>query len=76
VAPRPDTLLTASQISPEQVARLRRLLVDEYIDWQARVVGLQDPIDLEADVADVLLARAYEAMEEIEAALTRLRDDA
>lgn len=74
MSPRPDTLATATELSTDQLERLRRLLVDEYTDRQARAVDLQDPIDLEPDLADVLLARCFEAMDEIDAALARMGD--
>jgi RNA polymerase-binding transcription factor DksA len=69
-----DTRSTAIHLTADQVERLRRLLVADYTDRKARAVELQDPIDLEADLADVLLARNSEAMEEIEAALKRIDD--
>lgn len=72
MAARLDTLPTATHLATDQLERLRRLLVDEYTDRQARAVELQDPVDLERDLAEVLLARNYEAMEEIEAALIRI----
>jgi RNA polymerase-binding transcription factor DksA len=64
---------SASHLSPDQLERLRRLLADEHTAQQARAVELQDPVDLEPDLAGVLLARCQEAMDEIDAALTRLR---
>ncbi len=63
---------TASVLSPDQLEGLRRLLVEERTAQQARAVELQDPVDLEPDLADVLLARCNEAMEEIDAALARI----
>jgi RNA polymerase-binding transcription factor DksA len=69
-----DALPTATRLTTDQVERLRRLLVEEYTDRRARAVELQDPIDLEPDLADVLLARNYEAMDDIEAALRRIAD--
>ena len=62
----------ASHLSPDQLERFHCLLVDEYRAQQARAVELADPVDLEPDLADVLLARCHEAMDEIEAALTRV----
>jgi RNA polymerase-binding transcription factor DksA len=61
-------------VSPAQLARLRDLLVEEYAIQQARAVELQDPADLEPDLAELLLARCLEALEEIEEAL-RLIDE-
>lgn len=62
----------ASHLSPDQLERFHGRLVDEYRAQQARAVELAEPVDLEPDLADVLLARCHEAMDEIEAALTRL----
>jgi RNA polymerase-binding transcription factor DksA len=62
----------ASHLSHEQLKRLRRLLIEGYVLQQARAVELQDPPDLEPDLADVLLARCWEALEEIEEALALL----
>ena len=67
---------TGAHLTADQVERLRRLLVAEYTDRKARAVELQDPPDLESDLAEVLLARNYEAMDEIEAALKRIEDGA
>lgn len=61
-----------SRLSAEQLNRLRRLLVEEYVLQQARAVELQAPLDLEPDLADVLLARCREALDEIEEALALL----
>jgi RNA polymerase-binding transcription factor DksA len=69
-----DTPPTATHLTTDQVERLRRLLLAEYTDRKARAVELQDPTDLEPDLAEVLLARNYEAMDEIEAALKRIED--
>jgi len=69
-----DTPSTATHLTTDQVERLRRLLIADYTDRKARAVELQDPPDLEADLADVLLARNFEAMDEIEAALKRIDD--
>jgi RNA polymerase-binding transcription factor DksA len=63
---------SASDLSADQLDRLHRLLVQEHTAQQARAVELQDPVDLEPDLADVLLARCYEAMEDIDAALARM----
>jgi RNA polymerase-binding transcription factor DksA len=59
----------ASRLSPTQVERLRRLLAEEQAAQQARAVELQDPVDLEPDLAEVLLARCQETLDEIETAL-------
>ena len=59
----------ASRLSPPQVDRLRRLLVEEHGAQQARAVELQGPVDLEPDLAEILLVRCQEALDEIEAAL-------
>jgi DnaK suppressor protein len=69
-----ESVPTATHLTTDQVERLRRLLIEEYTDRQARAVELQDPIDLEPDLAEVLLTRNYEAMDEIEAALKRIAD--
>ena len=62
----------ASHLSPVQSERLHRLLIEEHILQQARAVELQDPPDLEPDLAEVLLARCREALEEIKEALELL----
>ncbi len=67
-----DNRPIATHLSTEQVGRLRRLLVEEYADRQVRAIELEDPVDLEPDLADVLRARCYEAMGEIDAALARI----
>ncbi len=69
-----DTPPTATRLTTDQLDLLRRALVDEYTDRQTQAVDLQDPIDLEPDLADVLLARCFEAMDEINAALRRIGD--
>ena len=69
-----DNRPKATHLSTEQVERLRRLLVDEYAERQARATELQEAVDLEPDLVDVLLARGYEAMDEINAALARIGD--
>jgi DnaK suppressor protein len=61
-----------SRLSAEQLDRLRRLLVEEHVLQQTRAVELQDPLDLEPDLADVLLVRCREALDEIEEALALL----
>jgi DnaK suppressor protein len=64
--------LTAPHLSFDQLDRLRRLLVDEHALQEARAVELVDPVDLEPDLAAVLHARCHEAIEDIDAALTRM----
>jgi RNA polymerase-binding transcription factor DksA len=61
-----------SPMSAEQLDRLHRLLVEERVLQQARAVELQDPPDLEPDLADVLLARCREALDEIAEAMALL----
>ena len=58
-----------THVSPAQLARLRRLLAEERVIQQHRAAELQDPSDLEPDLAELLLVRCREAMEEIEEAL-------
>ena len=60
---------TTSHLSRAQLEHLRRMLVQEHLLQQARAVELQDPPDLEPDLAAVLLARCWEALTEIEEAL-------
>jgi DnaK suppressor protein len=62
----------ASHLSPDQLEHFRRLLVDEYGAQKSRATELADPVDLEPDLAEVLLLRCHEAMDEIDAALRRL----
>jgi DnaK suppressor protein len=61
-----------SLLSAEQLDRLHRLLVEEYVVQQTRAVELQEPLDLEPDLADVLLGRCREALDEIEEAMALL----
>ena len=61
-----------SHLSAEQLDRLHRLLVEEHVLQQARAVELQDPLDLEPDLADVLLARCREALGDIDEAMALL----
>jgi RNA polymerase-binding transcription factor DksA len=56
-------------VSPVQLAGLRDLLVEEHAVQQARAVELQEPADLESDLAEFLLVRCREALAEIEEAL-------
>jgi RNA polymerase-binding transcription factor DksA len=69
-----DTVRSATHLTTDQLERFRRLLVEEYTARQGRAVELQDPIDLEPDLAEALLARCSEAMDEIHAALARIGD--
>jgi RNA polymerase-binding transcription factor DksA len=69
-----DTVRSATHLTTDQLEGFRRLLVGEFTNRQARAVELQDPVDLEPDLADVLLARCLEAMDEINAALARIGD--
>jgi DnaK suppressor protein len=71
---RPDNRPIATHLSTEQVEHIRRRLAEEYAERQARAAELRGPVDLEPDLADVLLARCYEAMDEINAALARIGD--
>lgn len=59
----------ATHLSAAQLARLRRLLLEERVIQQSRAVELQDPPDLEPDLAELLLGRCREALDEIEDAL-------
>ena len=65
------TPVAAPHLSVEELARLHRQLIDEHVAQQTRAVELQDPLDLEPDLAEVLLDRCHEALEEIEEALRR-----
>ena len=67
-----DTLPTATHLTTDELERFRRLLADEYAERRVRAVELEDPVDLEPDLADVLLARCLETMDEIHAALARI----
>jgi RNA polymerase-binding transcription factor DksA len=58
-----------THVSPVQLARLHGLLVEEHAIQQARAVELQASPDLEPDLAELLLVRCREALEEIEEAL-------
>jgi DnaK suppressor protein len=62
----------ASHLSPDQLEGFSRLLADEHAAQKARAVELSDPVDLEPDLAEVLLVRCQEAMDEINAALARI----
>ena len=66
----------ASRLSPTQVERLRRLLVEEHAAQQTRAVELRVPVDLEPDLAEVLLVRCREILDEIEAALSLISQGA
>ena len=69
-----DTVPTTTHLTADQVERLRRRLIGEDTERQARAVELGDSVDLEPDLADVLLARNADAMDEIKAALRRIDD--
>jgi DnaK suppressor protein len=58
-----------THLTRSQQERLRRLLLEEHTVQQARLVELQDPTDLDPDLAPVLLLRCQETLEEIEEAL-------
>ena len=58
-----------THLSRVQLEHLRRLLVQEHLLQQTRAIELQDPPDLEPDLAAVLLDRCWEALAEIEEAL-------
>jgi RNA polymerase-binding transcription factor DksA len=64
--------VASSHLSPVQLEQLRRLLVEEHVFQQSRAVELQDPPDLEPDLAAALLVRCREALDEIEEALALL----
>lgn len=66
------TPVAAINLSEKQLARLRRRLVEDHVVQQSRAVELQDPPDLEPDLAEILLARCREALDEIEEALSLL----
>jgi RNA polymerase-binding transcription factor DksA len=66
--------VAVTHLSPAQLNELRRLLLDELALQRSRAVELQDPPDREPDLADLLLLRCQEAIDEIEGAL-RLFDD-
>ncbi|HEV3364823.1 MAG TPA: TraR/DksA C4-type zinc finger protein [Acidimicrobiia bacterium] len=68
------TAVAANHLSAEQLAGLHMLLLEEHIAQQTRAVELEDPADLEPDLAEVLLIRCQEALAEVEAAL-RLFDE-
>ncbi|MEW6475747.1 MAG: TraR/DksA C4-type zinc finger protein [Actinomycetota bacterium] len=58
-----------THLSAEQLGHLHRLLQDEQAMQQARALELEDAPDLEPDLAEALLVRCQEALEEVEAAL-------
>lgn len=58
-----------THVSPAQLARLRRLLAEERVIQQHRAAELQDPRDLEPDLAELLLVRCREALDDITEAL-------
>ena len=61
-----------SHLSARQLERLRHLLVEEHLLQQARATDLQSPTALEPDLAQVLLARCQEAVNDIDEALVLL----
>jgi len=63
------TPAAVTHLSPEQLARLRHLLVEEHAVQETRAAELQDAPDLEPDLTEVLLGRCQEAKDEIEEAL-------
>jgi DnaK suppressor protein len=58
-----------THLSTSQLNELRRLLLDELAIQRSRAEELVDPPDLEPDLADLLLLRCQEAIDEIEDAL-------
>ena len=62
----------ATHLSAAQLARLRRLLLEDRVIQQSREVELQDAPDLEPDLAELLLVRCREALDEITQALLLL----
>ena len=62
-----------THLSLDQLARLRVLLIEEQALQRTRAAELRDPADMEPDLAQVLLERCQETLDEIEAAL-RLHD--
>jgi RNA polymerase-binding transcription factor DksA len=66
---------TASQLSRVQLEHQRRRLVQEHLLQQTRAIELQDPLDLEPDLAALLLTRRGEALAEIEEAALIGRGD-
>ena len=65
-----------THLTRSQLERLRRLLLEEHIVQRARVVELQDPPDLEPDLAQLLLVRCQESLAEIEDALGLIQQGA
>ena len=63
---------TASELSLDQLHHLGRLLANERTVQEARALELQDPVDIESDLAEVLLERCNEAIEEIDGAFSRM----
>lgn len=63
-APTPIT-----HVAPAHLAHLRHLLIEELASQQGRAAELQDAPDLEPDLAELLLVRCREALDEIEEAL-------
>ena len=66
--------VAVAHLSPEQLNGLRRLLLEELTLQHSRAVELQNPPDMQPDLAEVLLLRCQETIEEIEEALRLLED--
>jgi DnaK suppressor protein len=64
-----------SHLSSVELEHLRHLLVEERILQQTRAIELQDSPGLEPDLAEVLLARCREALDDVEEALALLGRD-
>ena len=58
-----------THVSPAQLGRLRHWLIEEHASQQTRAIELQGSPDLEPDLAELLLIRCREALDEIEEAL-------
>jgi DnaK suppressor protein len=56
-------------VSQAQLAHLRGLLMGEYAIQRGRAAELEESPDLEPDLAELLIVRCREALEEIEEAL-------
>ena len=54
---------------PAQLAHLRDLLIEEHASQRTRAIELQESPDLEPDLAELLLIRCRETLDEIEEAL-------
>ena len=62
-----------THLAPDQLAHLWALLLEEQALQRTRAAELRDPADMEPDLAQVLLERCQETLDEIETAL-RLHD--